>query len=131
MPSVTPQRRCGGKHHMESVFFHAQSLRIPLLGWLCRAALLLLALSCALPMQAQSLTYDVRLSDGGNTKARTVSVGDVLTLQVYAVVTGTDSLNNEGLQFAWGSVLSTGTGTSAGGNLSSLTLASPFNGVSS
>jgi hypothetical protein len=131
MPSDTRYRICGEKHHTAGVFSHPPVFRFPLLQWLCQSALILLAIGLALPARAQSLTYDVRLGDGGNTKARTVSVGDVLTLQVFAVVTGTDGLNNEGMQFGWGSALSTGSGTSAGGNLSSLTLAGPFNGASS
>lgn len=115
------------------MFSHAQSFRIPPLLWSYAAVFLLFALCLALPLRAQTLTYDVRLGDGGNTKARTVNVGDVLTLQVYGVVTGVDTLNNEGLQFAWGSALSTRSvgGTSAAGNLSNFTLNSPFNGASS
>src|SRR5215213_7093398 len=108
----------------------AQSPRVK--GWqgLFFAALALLVALAPTPARAQ-LTFDLRLSDGGNVKARTVAVGDVLTLQIYAVVTGIDTLNNEGFQFGWGSVLGTTSGTSAGGNLSIATLTSPFNGPGS
>ncbi len=101
-------------------------------GVLALAFLLALALARPDVSRAQSLTLDLRLSDGGNAKARTVAVGDVLTLQLYGTVTGLDGLNNEGLQFVWGSILGTGSsGTAVGGNLSTTSLTAPFNAAGS
>src|SRR5215213_8892061 len=63
-----------------------------------------------------------------NTKSATASVGDTLTLKVYAVVTGSDANGaNDGVQNAQGSFLSTG---GMKGTLSA-SLINPFIAVSS
>src|SRR3954447_22073842 len=53
------------------------------------------------------LRIDVTTASGG--KAIDASVGDILTLNVFAVVTGSDNTGaNDGIQSAQGSFLSTG-----------------------
>ncbi len=104
-----------------------RGVRLALFILFC-AALLLPGRSWA---QSQpSVAFDLQIGDGGNSKARTVKAGDVLTLQLFATVTGTDSgtfVDNESFQFVFGSVLATGSAGSVGGNFSTGTLASPFN----
>src|SRR4051794_14640411 len=71
------------------------------------------------------LVIDVTTLSGG--KTADVSVGDVLTLKVYAVVTGADGTGaNDGIQSAQGSFLSTG---GMKGSLSG-SLITPFNATS-
>ena len=72
------------------------------------------------PLFAQ-LQYQMRLDDGGNQSARTLNVGDTITLSVYAVVSGTDGMTDEALQFAYGSILNTVAG-SLKGNLGTFQL---------
>lgn len=76
------------------------------------------------PLFAQ-LQYQMRLDDGGNQSARTINVGDTITLSVYATVSGTDGIDNEALQFAYGSILNNG-GTLTGGTLGTFQLSSAF-----
>jgi hypothetical protein len=52
-----------------------------------------------------SLTYDLRLAGGG--KSANVTPGQVVNLELFAVVTGADAnASNEGYQNGWGSILS-------------------------
>ncbi len=76
------------------------------------------------PLFAQ-LQFSMRLDDGGNQSARTINVGDTITLSVYATVSGTDGIDNEALQFAYGSILNNG-GTITGAALGNFQLNSPF-----
>jgi autotransporter-associated beta strand protein len=70
-------------------------------------------LGLSTPLFAQ-LQYQMRLDDGGNQSTRTLNVGDTVTLSVYAVVSGTDGVANEALQFSYGSILNTTAGTLKG-----------------
>ena len=79
--------------------------------------------------QLLSLTIDLRLPGGAKT-AEVSSVGQTLTMQVWAVVQGQDaSGSNDGLWDAVGSFLSSGVGATALGGDLSATLQAPFNGV--
>ena len=52
------------------------------------------------------LSLDLRLAAGGG-KSADVAAGQVVAMELYAIVTGADtSTANEGFQFAWGSLLS-------------------------
>lgn len=80
-----------------------------------------------------SLIVDLRVMDGASPSATpkqvTVSSGSVVTLGLFATVSGNDSVaTNDGLQSLYGSVLSTPASNGPVGNLSSVALASPFNG---
>jgi fibronectin-binding autotransporter adhesin len=82
--------------------------------------LLTVLLGLSTPLFAQ-LQYQMRLNDGGNQSTRTLNVGDTITLSVYAVVSGTDGIANEALQFSYGSILNTTAG-SLKGNLGTFQL---------
>jgi hypothetical protein len=76
--------------------------------------------------QLLALTVDVRLPGGGKTQEVT-KVGDVVNLEVWATVTGSDSnVTNEGLQIAVGSLLSTDVSGGAARGTLKATLLSPF-----
>jgi hypothetical protein len=80
-----------------------------------------------------TLVVDVRVQGGsGDQKSATASgAGQVITLQVYGTVTGTDSNTNEGLQSFFGSFVSTlSSGGSAIGDFSAWVPAAPFNSTS-
>src|SRR5436190_2031462 len=86
-----------------STLMHVSALRSSR-RWILLFALLL---GLSTPLFAQ-LQFSMRLDDGGNQTTRTVNVGDTITLSVYATVSGTDGLDNEALQFAYGSILNNG-----------------------
>src|SRR4051812_22927999 len=74
----------------------------------CFAALAVMASSSALA----SLTYDLRVVNGIDSKTAFVhNVGEEVTLELWAVVKGSGA-GTEGIQFGYGSVVS-----SAGGNI--------------
>lgn len=78
--------------------------------------------------QLLSLTVDLRLP-GGAKSAEVTSIGQKITMQVWAVVRGRDANGaNDGLWMAAGSFLSSGSGP--GGDLASAVIA-PFNSTGS
>jgi hypothetical protein len=82
----------------------------------------------ALPAHA-TLTYDLRLPGGGKTITNAVP-GQVIQLELFAVVTGTNgTTTDEGFQNGWMDITSTN-GGNVRGNLSG-TLTSPFTAAGS
>jgi hypothetical protein len=82
--------------------------------------------------QLLSVTVDVRGSDGSSKLANVTSVGQVVTLQLWATVTGSNNTGtDEALQTIAGSIESTrSANTSATGNLANTTgPTSPFNSL--
>ena len=76
-----------------------------------------------------SLIIDVRVASG-NAKSVTVTPGQVVQLNVYGIVTGSNATADEGLQTVQGSFVSTlNSGGSAIGNFSAFAATSPFNGT--
>jgi hypothetical protein len=74
--------------------------------WAAGAAAALLASAAATRPASAALVYDVRLSGGGG-KSVTAAVGDTVSVDVYAVVTGADATaTNEGFTFGFFSLLS-------------------------
>ena len=76
------------------------------------ATLAALFLIAAAPRVSAALVYDLRLVGGG--KSIDVQRFDVVELELYAVVTGTDGVINEGYQNGYGSIVSTGSSISGG-----------------
>src|SRR2546421_2820911 len=77
--------------------------------------------------QLLSATIDLRTPSGGKT-VNVTSVGQVVNLDVWAIVTGSDSTAvNDAFQWAHGSFLSTDVGGGAAGGDFSASVASPFN----
>src|SRR6266550_1620005 len=77
--------------------------------------------------QLLSATIDLRTTSGGKT-VNIASVGQVVNLDVWAIVTGSDSTAvNDAFQWAHGSFLSTDVGGGAAGGTLSASAASPFN----
>lgn len=84
------------------------------------------ALGATASVQA-ALVIDVRVANAADAKNITVAPGDVVTLNVYAVVTGANATADDGVQSLYGSFLSTQTGGgSATGDFSTFTAAAPF-----
>jgi len=86
------------------------------------------------PLEARqmlSATIDLRTTSGGK-NVTVSSVGQVVNLDVWAVVTGTDSNSaNDGFQWAHGSFLSSDVGGGAAGGTLSASVQSPFDATAS
>lgn len=81
--------------------------------------------------QLLSLVVDLRAPGGGKT-ANVSSVGQVVNLEIWAKTTGSNSSgNDESLQRAVGSLLSTNVSTGAANGTLKATLSAPFNALGS
>ena len=91
-------------------------------GWVCGLSAVGALMAFAAPSFG-SLVLDLRTATGA--KSLQVSPGQVIPLEVYAIVTGADAVNNDRLQSIQGSIQDT-TGNTVVGSFSAVRVLSPW-----